>query len=476
MVKHSLIRQFQHDGKRIANRLFDLFSKGVNRKGTLLFFGAGFAFFWIYGFLHKDTLFVHDAMNYWQARNSFVNNGHFSLLNYNSALRGYLFPLLLFIIQWQANLIEVDAQLLFLTYSALFFAGLAFYLLPWFFEVAFTWNTPLIKRLLFFMLMFFFWRGHFLYPLTDFPALSFFLLSVGILVSIGAHKTKPLWAVLAGLAVGAAVNIRPVYQASSVLLLILLPLFWNKLRRQEAFLGVVFFLLGMGVILFPQLLVNRTHFQKNSPLVLSTYIEEENIYEIQLFWGLKTQKYETNIGSDYPFASVVYRDPLADKIPQRLLRDKTIAGYLNIIRSYPVEVAVSYFRHFFNGLDIFFSTPYVKKIHANHCTFSSINYLVWFLVVYFSLTHTIEKYTSLGVVLSMLAPVLLSVPLVVEVRFFLPLHILAYGVVSYGLNYTEMLRQIFVSKFRLVKFLCFLLVWMLMCFALSASTIEQLQS
>ncbi len=284
----------------------------------------------------------------------FTPNGRFSLLNYNSPLRGYLFPLLLFVVQWQADLFKINSQLLFLTYSALFFAGLAFYLLPWFFRVTFDWQTPLIKRLLFSALLFFFWRGHFLYPLTDFPALACLLLGAGILVNIKANRMKSQWSVvLAGLVISASVNIRPIYLVSLLVLLLLLFLHWSTLREKGALLATIMFLLGLGVVLFPQLLINRVHFQVNSPLVLSTYIEDENIYEVQLFWGLKTQKYETNIGDDYPFASVVYRDPLADKIPQRLLRDKTIQGYLDIIRLHPVDVAISYFRHFFNGLDIF---------------------------------------------------------------------------------------------------------------------------
>lgn len=479
MAKLSFIQKFRLGAKLLANLLLASLIKvfGSDRKVVAFSFLGVFAFFWLYGFQHRDILFVHDALNYWQARYSFIVNERFSLLNYDSPLRGYLFPLLLFALQWQANIINVNSQLLFLTYSALFFAGLAFYLLPWFFKVTFTWETPLVKRVLFSALLFLFWRGHFLYPLTDFPALAFFLLSVGILVAVWNNEKKPLWAALAGLAIGAAINIRPIYQASLFVLLLLPFIGWNKVGKKEAFLGLVSFFLGMGIVLFPQLQINRLHFQANSPLVLSTYIEDDNIYEVQLFWGLKTQKYETNIGDDYPFASVVYRDPLADKIPQRFLKDKTLQGYLNIIRSYPLEIAVSYFRHLFNGLDIFFSTPYVKKIHSNHFWLSLGNYLVWFFVFYYSLVCKNGKMSasSIVAVLSILGPVLLSVPLVVEVRFFLPLHILAYGIVSYGMNYPAMFSQIFGSKYNFVKFVCSLGMWMLVCFTLSASTIEQLQ-
>lgn len=469
---------FRMNGKNMAKPILALFTKETGSKATVLFFLGVFISFWFYVFLHRNALFVHDAMNYWQARYSFIRNEHFSLLNYNSSLRGYFFPLLLFVIQWQADIIHIDSQLVFLTYSALFFAGLTFQLLPWFFKATFSWHTPLIKRLLFSALMFFFWRGHFLYPLTDFPALALLLSGIGILAGIGHKGKNPFWAMLAGLAIGAAVNVRPIYQASLLVLSVLLFFIeWHGLGKKDIFFNIALFFLGVGTILFPQFRINQTHFQKASPFVLSTYIENDNTYEVQLFWGLKTQKYETNIGPDYPFAGVVYRDPLADKIPQRLLRDKTLRGYFNIIRSYPLEVAVSYFRHFFNGLDVFFSTPYVKNIHANHFWLSFLNYLVWFFVLHYSLACKDEKVSKfvMGVVSSILAPVILSVPLVIEVRFFLPLYILAYGIVSYAVNYKAVLSQILGGKFRFVKFVCCLAAWMMICFTLSASTIEQLQ-
>ncbi|MFZ5822166.1 MAG: hypothetical protein ACOYYJ_19920 [Chloroflexota bacterium] len=457
--------------------LFTGLTKDTSRNIAAFFFLAVLVFFWTYGFQRRDYLFVHDAMNYWSARYNFIDNGQFSILHYNSPLRGYLFPLLLFLIQWQADVLGIDAQMLFLTYSALFVSVLAFYLLPWFFRVVFEWKTPVIKRLLFSGLLFFFWRGHFLYPLTDFPSLAFLLLGIGIFVRIGLGSLKPAWAVLAGFAIGAAVNIRPVYQVSLVVVLVLLCCLWRRLGKKDVLISVVFFFFGAGMVFYPQLLINQLYFETNSPLVLSTYIEDESIYEIQLFWGLKTQKYETNIGDDYPFASVVYRDPLADKLPQRFLRDKTTQGYINIIRSYPLEVAVSYFRHFFNGLDVFFSTPYVRKIYAGHFLLSFANYLIWFLALYYMIAHTAERVTcsSFGVVLAMLAPVALAVPIVVEVRFFLPMYLLAYGIVSYGLNYKEMLLYILRTKSTFLLIVLLLFGWMLVCFTLSAGTIEKLQ-
>lgn len=441
----------------------------------LFFFGI-LAVVWVYGYQRIDQPFVHDAMNYWGAGNSFVDNGRFSLLNYRSPLRGFLFPLLLSVIQWQARGIGVEPRVLFLTYSSLLFSVFGFYLLPSFFRSVFQWETPPIKRLLFSGLLFFFWRGHFLYPLTDFPSLAFLVSGIAILAGTGNNRERPLWVALAGFCLAAAVNIRPAYQASVGIVLVLLFFTWRRLGNKCIIIGFVSFIVGMGIVFLPQFIINRYHFGANSPFVLSTYIEDRSIYEVQLFWGLKTQKYETNIGDDYPSASVLYADPLAEKIAQRFLKDKTLKGYFNIVRAYPLDVAISYFRHSFNGLDIFFSTPYVKNIFANHFLLSFVNYVIWFLVLYYLVANPNNINTlSLSIVVVMLAPVVLAVPVVVEVRFFLPAYILAYGIVSYGLYYRELFLHTCNSKPRLFRMVLLLLGWVMICFTFSSSTIEQLQ-
>jgi len=452
-------------------------TKATPRKITIPLFVVVFVLFWLYGSQRMGQPFVHDAMNYWLAGESFVKDSHFSLLNYSSPLRGYLFPLLLFTIQWQANLTGANPQMLFFLYSALFFSGLAIYLLPWFFRVVYQWETPSLKRLFFSALLFLFWRGHFLYPLTDFPSLGFLILGVGIWAGIGNSSVKPIWAVFAGIALGAAANIRPVYQASLVVILILVAYNWRGLGKKEILLTSVLFIFGIGLVFTPQLLINQIHFKTNSPFVMSTFIEDKSLYETQLFWGLKTQKYETNIGNDYPYASVIYKDPLAQKIKQKDLKEKTMRGYFNIFCSYPVEIVTSYFRHFFNGLDVFYATPYVKKIYADHTMFQFANYLVWFLTIY-HLSTVFTKQNDIipvFVVMSMLAPLILAVPIVVEVRFFLPAYLLAYGIVCYGMNYPGLFLQVSFRKTNFMKFSLTLIGWMLVCFTLSAGTLEQLQ-
>lgn len=443
---------------------------------TLIVAGLTFLLILSYSVPRVEYPFYHDSFYYWQLANAFEGS-NFSFVNYSNELRGYLFPFLLFILKKQADLINIDAKLLFHVYSALFFSALTIYIIPWFFSSIFHKKALLWRRLLIALLLFIFWRGHFLYPLSDFPALA--LLLIGFtLISISTKKEKvPLWTIGIGLFLGAALNIRPVYQIS---ILVIVPLFLihsykTGLARAASWVSLV--LLGFGIIVLPQFLVNRAHFNANSPWVLARVAEDENLYVKQLFWGLGTQKIETHIGDHEAPVLVAYNDPFKFNLQKtNLLREKTFNRYIEIMRRFPVEMAVSYFRHLFNGLDIFFPTPYVKNVFASHTLLSFFNYLVWFLVILHLLKtdlSQLDSISALGVV-GLLAPVVLAIPTAVEVRFFLPASILAYGVVAFGIEYPALVKTSLKNKWEVFRFVVICMFWIILCFTLSKATIENI--
>ncbi len=139
-------------------------------------------------------------------------------------------------------------------------------------------------------------------------------------------------------------------------------------------------------------------------------------------------------------------------------------------------MSISYFKHFFNGLDIFFSTPHIKNIFADHTLFSTFNYSIWFLV----LIHLVRikiidlDFTQLISVIGLILPVLLAVPVVIEVRYFLPAHILAYGVIAFGFDYKGILKSFLYTKWEIAHYFVLYLLWLIVCFTLSSSTIESL--
>jgi hypothetical protein len=420
--------------------------------------------------------FVHDSAYYWNLAGSFVVNGDFSIINFHNELRGYLFPFLLFVIKTLAALLHIDGKTLFYIFSSLFFTALSVYILPWFTNTLLGWNKHLIGRALLGILIFFFWRGHFLYPLSDFPGLASLLLGTTFIVKSLRKPFNRYYSALAGLFLSAASNIRPIYLISLLILLISGLIIISKSKRLLIFQWLALFILGSCIVLIPQYQINNKYLDRKSPLVQAKY-DNENWYIKGLFWGLGTQKFETNIGDNFPSIVVIYEDPFKSKIQKtNILRNKDISGYLRIVKNYPADIAVSYFRHLFNGLDIFFPTPYIKNLFANHIFLSIVNYLIWLLIIYhlvnMDLSH-ISLITTAGV-MSMISPVILSIPIVIEIRYFLPAYLMAYGVIAFGVNPKNLVKSIFQNKWQIVRIIIVCVLWLTLCFSLSAATVENL--
>ena len=462
-------------GSKLVHLLYRL-CMSESKVPTLVLAGMTFILVLLHFAQRANYPFYHDSLYYWGFANEFGSE-KFSLLNYSNELRGYLFPFLLFILKKQADLFGLDAKLLFYVYSALFFTILSVFIIPWSFRTIFQRRTFLWGRLLITLLLFFFWRGHFLYPLSDFPAFASLLIGVTLLLSSLMDRTVPLWALCIGLFIGVAVNIRPVYQVSLVIITPLVLLHLHKIKAVRGITWISLVLLGFILILLPQMQINRTHFKVNSPWVLARVAGDENLYTKQLFWGLGTQKVETNIGNNYPLNVVVYRDQFILTLQKtNLLREKTFSRYVKIIKRFPLETAVSYFRHLFNGLDIFFPTPYVKNVYANHTLLSLVNYLIWFLVILHLLKIDLTKrdYLSVLGVISLLSPVVLAIPTAIEVRFFLPVYMLAYGTVAFGIDYEAIAKNLLDNRWKILRFFVIGILWIILCFSLSMTTIENL--
>jgi hypothetical protein len=430
----------------------------------------------IYTVQRVDFPFHHDSLNYWELGDSFYTDSHFSFANFSDGLRGYFFPFLLSLMKRQETLLDIDPRVLFAILSALFFSAFSMHLVPWFFREVFRWQISVPGKIAFALLVFFFWRGHFLYPLTDFPSLAALLLGITILASVMRGGKRMGWLVVSGFFTAAAMNIRPVYQLSFLIVFVFLVISGYRQNVGKLLISTTLFLCGCLVALAPQWIINHTHFGIHSPLVLANYADDRSLLQTQLFWGLKAQKYETNIGDSYPAATVVYHDPVADEWPAGEMKEKTIRNYLRIVKQHPLEIVISYFRHAFNGLDIFYPTPYVRNIYADHSVFRLLNYLIWFVFFCHVLRLDFSQIdlVKLSAVSALLAPAVLAIPTVMEVRFFLPVYMLAYGVVSFRFRASRLVSTIWNDKLLLLRLLILGTLWIMISFTLSAATMEQL--
>ena len=387
--------------------------------------------------------FRYDDYFYWMLAGKFWAGGSFDFQAFDTPFRGYLFPLLLAPLAWLAAHGPVVPLVLTRLVGAAGAALLFGVVGPGLWQAAQRGPAaPAVgwgRRLLFGALGFAFWRGHFHYPLTDFPALL--ALGAGLWGLLRGRSAAV--ALLAGLGVAAAVNFRPIYAAALPVAVLLGS--WPRLtnaggggrgtRRGLAF-GA-----GLALVFGPQLYLNRAHFGANTPLVLARYPAGPNTYLLHLQMGLCHQKYETSVAPDYPRPEMYFRDPAGQQLWQRArpAADSlaSAAEYLAVVRQAPAVAAGVWGRHLFNGLDVQYPTPYVGRVYVPTWGLAWANYtaLGAGLLVLLSRASTRRRWPTqpAALVLAALAlPCLFVLPVQVECRFLLPLHLLLYAALAFG--------------------------------------------
>ena len=390
-----------------------------------------------------DALY-YDANNYWELGRQYGKTGAFQFLSFTDSLRGYFFPLLLAPLAILGPHIDCSPIALMRPLGAIMAAVLFGALGPALWRaigVPTSSRVSLFRRLVFGVLGFALWRDYFNFSLTDFPALFALATTLWALLS-GRSVGKSL---LSGVALGAAVNMRPVLLAALpfVGLLALLPepdqaSPAGGLRRQGAWAhrGVV--ALGLTLVLAPQFYLNKHHFGVGTPWVLARQPAENNgLYLKQLSWGLQYQKYETNIGKDYPTAEMFFLDQRGAALLNTSAGGR-LGGqsqYLVLALQHPLALLGVWQRHLFNGLDLQYPSPYIKKVYVRTWPLAWLNYTVLFGGLAVLLSKLKRRGASLRVWLvlaALLMPCVAAVPVAVECRFFLPLHLVLSAAVAFG--------------------------------------------
>ena len=371
----------------------------------------------------------YDAGDYWQLGHRFVREGRFELLAYDDALRGYAYPLVNFgclavrkALGWEA-----------VTVVKLLNAGLAGLLFGvvgprlWQASTGAPQLPALARRLAWAGLGFVFWRDYFNFSLSDFPA----VLCLGAALWL-VQRPRLGAALLAGGALALALNIRPIYLAS---VLPVLGLFGLSSRARPA-VGprALALALGAALVLAPQFFINQRHFQVASPLVLSQSkaLGIHSLYLQKLKWGLLHEKYESSVGHELPTGQLLFLDAAGAAVlrAEGLTEISSPSQYFGLLARHPLTLAGIYARHLFAGLDISHPTPYLKR-WAPSRALQLLNYALWFGAVLVALRRRPTAREAL-VLAALLLPCLAVVPMSMEVRFLLPLHLLLLALVAFG--------------------------------------------
>jgi hypothetical protein len=281
--------------------------------------------------------------------------------------------------------------------------------------------------------------------------------------------------VVAGLGLGLAANLRPAYIPAlvvAVLVVGLRPLLRELGRRIVA---VALVLVGAILITVPQSLINHHQAGTWTPTPRGSH----DVSLVQLSAGLIAQRYETFVGprDEYPRARLFYVDPAG----WRVLQDEGIDGvsnyrqYLRVVVHHPLLMGTSYGLHLFNGLDVWYPTPYVRHLSDRSPLLSLLQYALLFVAIALLAVREARRMLGQidwGAIAILLSPCVISITGAVEPRFFLPAYALVYLLVCFGPGPRQSLWSRGVH--RRLALAASLAAFVAVCVALSAATRTQI--
>lgn len=147
----------------------------------------------------------------------------------------------------------------------------------------------------------------------------------------------------------------------------------------------------------------------------------------QLLHSLEWQKVEWNAGDIHYPGTLVFLDLRSQIIMVRENIDirlgyLPISQYLDLIKKYPIDFFTKYVRQFFSGLDIVYPEIYIRDLHQGRVLFSFVNYTLIFAALMVVIDTIIKRSRAIGiwaaVLLSLTFPALISIPFIIETRFF----------------------------------------------------------
>jgi hypothetical protein len=376
--------------------------------------------------------FYGDSGTYWSLASSFTRNGHFSLLNFQSPLRGYAMALITYALQALARGLSWSSSSVVKLFNGMLFALIGAVLAPRIAQA--TWPVQrwgVWRRVALAALLSVFWSGDLNYPLSDFPGLALALLAV---VAI-SHPRRPGWMLIAGIAGGLAVDVRPAY-------LLLVPMLvaiaaWTWLREPSrrrslvrCALCVGLLVIGFAVASLPQSLSSHRHYHTWSFIPGGPSLTDR-----QLTAGTRYQRYDTFAKPEGQALAMVYPDVAGERLLEAQAGN-AIGGpvqYGEMTVSHPLVMTGIIVRHLVNGLDMRYSTVYVEHIDSGgHLWLRLAGFLLVFLAIVRLLWPAAKR--SLGPThwrypAALLLCCFTSLFTAIETRYMLPVWLLAYMLV-----------------------------------------------
>jgi hypothetical protein len=409
--------------------------------------------------------FVGDAGYYWDL-SSFIWD-----LSLPQSYRGYFYPLLLSPAKFIFDTFPGAGYLAFYASQALVFSFTLTIFLPYVFTGLIGGQVSFSRRLVAPACVAFFFPGLVAYPLSDLPALCLIIVSFTLILSASKQSkitNALILTLLAGIAAYGAYNTRTIYLFTTALLVMLTPILALKSKPIVArTILTAAFILGAAIAATPQALINLKHLGSPTPLVISNF-NNTSLFANQLKWGITVQRYETGYNAESGAIFPIY---YVDPTGERVFKDHdigeayaTIPWYFSILLSEPVSFLKIYTKHLINGLDVRDGDPYtrIRSKENNFLSIASISIAMLGLFCLASLILRSSRPSNQippGAIwtFTILLPVLAILPGAIETRFFLPLHLIAYCSIAFGLS-IQYIKSMSIKKILLLCAVYFAIV------------------
>ena len=277
-------------------------------------------------------------------------------------MRGYLFSFIILVIKSVSRIGGISSYVGYEIVMSLVYSTILTVVIPDIVHHLFHKTAGVLQILVFSFCALYFWQGYFFYPLTDLSAFFFVLVGINII-----SRFKKYWwtGIFSGLLWGGSALLRPSYQISLIPQLIWVWYFYRNeidLHTKQVAARILVVTTGLIIVFSPQISINQYNHGTLSPFVQTqNHSKGTDLFSKQLGVGFDLQKYETNIGSNYPIAQVRFLDPHGESI---LIQSSnkafpyiesgklgpdfplSVTEYIKLIGKYPLDFLVLYARHF----------------------------------------------------------------------------------------------------------------------------------
>jgi hypothetical protein len=399
---------------------------------TVLAFAVAFTGTLVVAMLQSEKPFYNDAGTYWYAGATFTVDGHFSLVNFDALTIGYLLPLINQGLQTLANELAWTASSTVKLFNAVTVALIGTVLGPALIKT--VWPTQpswsLWRRLALTALLIVFWSDFLNYPLSDFPGLA-----IGLLTLIAVARTdSPGWMLLAGLALGATINMRPEYVLLAPTVVVLVAWSWFDQRgtrhssAAKRALCATLLAIGFAVVSLPQSLAAHDHGSGSSIIPHSSGLEPDTYY----VGGMSLQADDAYLLDGEPKVEMRYVYPAGRRLVEEQKEGKVTSRsqYLGLFVSHPLVMGGMIVRHIVNGLDPLYNAYIVENLHPTRRTWGRIaGFLLLFVALLRVLWPAARRLLGSGRLRYLAALSLCCVPALpteMERRYMLPVYLLSY--------------------------------------------------